>query len=249
MKLNKKTTSITIVAIFLILVVGILLFLPFFNIPNSIKEYNAKYFQGKYIVNNYNPFNPKITTIIQLNDNEGFWISVDNYKRTGINEFTIENTINDKQNSNPYSFIDAKITGKSLDEVIKIVQTQDIEKNGYQPEKTKEQIEYEEEKKKPELCRKILRTVGLNSLDGLNIYEGMKYSEFLKQRFEGEESRTADKKYYISIASINQDFIKWNIYTGNSNDSNKDDTVITKLTKVYPDCREEEIPLSDKSNS
>ena len=248
--MSKITKTITLITtpILAIVVLG-LLFYPLFNPKSSVKESQPNI---EYIVNWWNPIKPKITSITKLNDNEGYWVIVSDYWRTGINEFTYAGQVNGKPKPENFGQIDAKIQGKSLEEVKSIVNKQDLSKTKYVEEKSNSEKEYIEEKKKDSKCQRVLDygEQKLNDEVFYNyIYKSMSYGDFQsKNNVKGLQEIRKEMIYNIPVKPINN-LIKIRLTFSDGatfiDRENPNATLLT-ATKVYADCSEVEIPLPDK---
>ena len=228
----------------LFLIITLIAYYPLFNIKNSIKS-NGLAIED-YVVNTYNPFKPKITSIIKLSGNEGYWIIVSDYLRTGLFEYTYLGEVNGVKKVSDFGQVDAKITDKTLEEIKQIVSKQDLSKTQYVPEKSDAVKEYEVEQQKPVQCQRIIRPQISYSYDTLkNITKGISFDSPIIGQFSGEVQRS-NNTYYLSFGSKDENIIKYNFYFNQILPTYDKNTKIIKATKVYNDCREEEITLPEK---
>ena len=238
--MSKIVKTIMLIATPILAIVALgFLFYPLLNPESSVKESQPNI---EYVVNWWNPIKPKITSITKLNDNEGYWVIISDYWRTGINEFTYAGEVNGKPKSENFGQIDAKIQGKSLEEVKSIVNKQDLSKTKYTPEKSSVETAYIEELKKPVECQRAIRVENIYNEIDLKIYKNMKYSEL--SNFSGE-GKFDDKNNYFLVINLENN-IKYNLYFGKISPAIDNSIELTKVTKVYADCSEIEIPLPDK---
>ena len=244
-KLSKRALFIYGIVLILLIIIY-LIFLPFLNIRKAIALDDPRYKGQEIVINSYNPIKPRISLITKVED--GFLITVEDYERNGLETFTPTGTVNGKQKGQGFNQFDSKVVGKSFEETIKIVQQNDQSNSPFTVEKTQTEKEYDLEEKKSVECRKPVRVErSYNSEFFSKIYKNMPYLEFLKLRVvTGEEYRNSDKVYFLSVKSNENNVIKYNIYSENKSYDEDENVKITKLTKVYNDCREEEVPLPEK---
>jgi len=246
--LTKKTAIIFIIILILIGGVIFILFLPFLNIRKAVGLDDPRYKTQEIVINSYNPFKPRISLITKVED--GYLVTVEDYQRNGLDTFQATGTLNGQRKGEGFDQINSKITGKTLEEAIQIVKAKDQSINPFTEGKTQAQKDYEEEQKKPVECQKVVRDVKKYDNSFINkLYKGINYLDFLKLRVvTGEEFRNNQGIYILSINSSEEGLIKYNIFTENKTYDENPNVKVTKVTKVYSDCREEEIPLSDKPN-
>lgn len=238
---------ILLISPLLLVIISIsILFYPLINLKSSVKT-QPGYNTTDFVVNNWNPFKPRITTIIKLSGENGFLIEVSDFSRTGLFEFTSLNELDGEKKPIDFGRFNDKIMNKSVEEVKKIAQNQDLSQKPYQIEKTTVEIDYEKEKQKPVECQRVLQDQKSYSDSFLSkINKNTLLLDFLKQRLiTGEEFKNLDGIYFLSVNSNLNNIVKFNIYSSQKTYDQDPQVKISKVTKVYSDCREEEIPLSD----
>jgi len=234
----------------LLLTLGIL-FYPFLNFKESISsEKNPK---TEYVINIYNPFKPRVSEIVTLNEDNAYWVIVTDYQRTGLFSFTRLNSIDGKEKPIDLSQVDAKISNKSLEEIKQIAAKQDLSQKEYVVEKSSEEKAYDLELQKPVECQSAIRVQTKYKESDLSfLYLNMPYLELdnnIKNiKFAGEGKYTEAGKYFLVIDINSDKILKYNLYFGSISPAIDENIKLTKVTKVYSDCREEEILLSDKPN-
>jgi hypothetical protein len=239
--MSKKITLILIITTFTLISLTSLLFYPLFNFKNNLNKKSLQS-EAEYVINIYNPFKPKVSEILKLSGNEGYWVTVIDYQRTGLFEFTRLTSVDGIEKPFDIGQIDAKIDGKTLDEVKQIANKQDLSKTQYTPEKNNREKEFEDEQKKPVECQRALRIENSYEQSQLNLYKNMKYSEL--SDFAGEGRFDNDNNYFLIINLKNNE--KYNLYFGKISPAVDDSIELSKVTKVYADCREEKISLPEE---
>ena len=229
--------------IIILIIVTLLIFYPLFNLKSSVKDTQSNV---DYVVNWYNPFKPKITSITKLSDEDGYWIIVSDYQRTGLFEYTYIGEVNGIKKPIDLGLVNATIANKTLEEVKQIVTKQDLSKTQYVPEKLDAVKEYEAEQQKAVQCQRIIRPQISYSYDSLKkITKGISFDNPIIGQFSGEVQRS-NNSYYLSFSSKDENIIKYNFYFNQTLPTYDENTKIIKATKVYNDCREEEIILPEK---
>ena len=241
---NKKLITTILITIPLLLVSIIILYYPLFNLQSSVRA-NPQYNQTTFVLNNYNPFQPRISAITKLSGNDGYWVIVSDYQRTGLFEYTYIGEVNGIKKPIDLGLVNATITNKTLEEVKQIVTKQDLSKTQYVPQKSDAVKEYEVEQTKAPECQRAIRVGTKYSEPSLSfLYKNLKYSEL--SSFAGEGNFNKEKTYFLSINIESQNVIKYNLYFGKISPALDDSIELTRATKVYNDCREEEIILPEK---
>lgn len=244
---SKKLVSIFGSIFVLFSITLYLIFLPFIDIRKAIALDDSRYKSMEIVVNSYNPLSPRISLITKVED--GYIITVEDYERNGLNTFKPTGFVNGQRKGAGFDQINSKVTGKSLEETIKIVKEQDQSNQPFAEQKSQTEKDFQEEEKKPVECRKPVRvTKTYQESEFKPIFKGITYSDPEIVRLEGETFRDNNKNYIFSVNVNNDRVIKYNFYFGNKNPAIYDNSQIRleKLTKVYADCREEEIPLPNK---
>lgn len=137
------------------IIAGALLFYPLFNFKSFIK--GDKNPNSVFVINSYNPFKPKVSEIVKLNDENAYFVTVTDYERTGLFEFTWLNSLDGKNKPIDFNGVDAKIPNKSLEGVKDIATKQDLSNGTYSPEKSEYQKIEELEQKKPAKCQAVFQ--------------------------------------------------------------------------------------------
>jgi hypothetical protein len=254
-KITKKLTIISTLVISLALFIVIaLLYYPLLN-PNQTFTVDSDklYLKAEYTITSYNPLYPRVSQILQLNEG-GYLINVQDYQRTGLFTFTPTGTVNNQQKPIDFGQFNAKIENKTLEEVKKITQTQDLSKTPYQEvipdEAVKKDRELQNlrdlEGKKDPACQKVVSTEKTYTLDDFkSIYRGQDFQlgEDLKGYFGSGLSTGNLKMVFYNTKDKGAQTIQILLEGSIAGDT---PAKVLSMRYAFPDCRTEEIPLPDK---
>jgi hypothetical protein len=243
----KKTTISLFTVIAIITVIFIIMFYPLINLKNHISgDSNPK---TEYVINIYNPLKPRVSEITKLSGDEGYLIIVTDYQRTGLFSFTRLNSIDGKPKANDFESVDAKISGKSLEETKQIALKQDLSKDPYVVEKSEIEKKYEIEKNKEIKCQQILDYGVQSNLSKIadldSLYKGMTFKE-VRSVLKGKGVGEVSDIYIYNLPIDNIDIIKVRLFFNTGVWQTKEEyenIKLDKVTKVDVNCQEKEIPL------
>ena len=248
MSITPKKKNLVILVVFALIGASLYaIFLPFLNIRKAVGLDDPRYKTQEIVINSYNPLKPRISLITKVED--GYLITVEDYQRNGLDTFQATGTLNGQRKGEGFDQINSKITNKTLEETIKIVKEQDQSNTPFIQQKSDIEKEYIAEENKPVECRKPVRVdTSYSESDLIFLFKDMTYNDSNLLKLEGETFRDDNKNYLLSININDSSIIKYNLYFGNRNPAiyNNSEIKLQKLTKVYSDCREEEIPLPEK---
>jgi hypothetical protein len=253
-KIIKKPTILATLGISAILLIIALLYYPLLN-PNQTftKPEDKLYLKAEYTITSYNPFYPRVSKILQLNEG-GYLINVEDYLRTGLFTFTPTGSVNKQQKPIDFGQFNAKIENKTLEEVKKITQTQDLSQTQYQEVITDEAVKkdrelqkaIDDEFKKPVKCQKVVNSLKYYTLsDFSSIYKDKQYSVGIDLKgFEGFGD--AEGNVFVDSYNTKDKSAQTIQILFDKNPGTNDSVKVLSMRYAFPDCRTEEIPLPDK---
>lgn len=249
MKKPKLLFPFIALALIILVILGVLYY-PFIDFKSHVKD-NPK--EQELVLTNYlNPFKPKVSEILALKEG-GYWVTVVDYERTGLFEFKRGNTVNGTRKPTDLSQINAKIENKSIDEVKKIAQSQDLSIQEYAPDKSQAEKEYDKEQEKLPECQKLVEFPNMNRQvrDFDKLYKNITIQEYIK--IIPDKGHAYQKKDSLEFDvriddNDEKNIIKMRLIFNGSEEYKKDSDNYTKnnlikLVKISSDCTIEEIPL------
>jgi hypothetical protein len=253
-KIIKKPTILATLGISAILLIIALLYYPLLN-PNQTftKPEDKLYLKAEYTIASYNPFYPRVSKILQLNEG-GYLINVEDYQRTGLFTFTPTGTVNKQQKPIDFGQFNAKIENKTLEEVKKITQTQDLSQTQYQEVITDEAVKKDRELQKaiddefikPAKCQKAISKNEVYSLDDFSfLYKGVVFSfDGNFNTIHGQGGYEGDN-FFMGYNTKDKGAQSIQIMLS-GNPAINDSVKVLSMRYAFSDCRTEEIPLPDK---
>jgi hypothetical protein len=196
---NQKSIYLVGTITFVIVLLLIIFFLPFFNLTQSIG--GGEYAQNTvYQIKSYNPLRPTILIIIPLSDEQAYFVVESEFTRTGINSLEPMTT---QEEQDGFGSVDAKIYADSAQEAKQRYLDQ---QSGIQNQQDLDKEEYSAELDKPIECRRLLEFENKSTeISHFNFAKlGMNRFEFGQKIQESDLSGTRSFSYQLNNNMIRE---------------------------------------------